>query len=92
MGIGKDYPDIPVVIPFKAARNRPLTEQQAEYNRSVASYRLVVEHTMAHLNRFTVLAQVFRGQKRDRHGEVVRVVAKVLNRRLAVTPLKTYAA
>lgn len=92
VGIGNDYPDVPIVIPFKAARNRPLTEGQKEYNRTVASYRIVVEHTMAQLNRFTVLAQVFRAKKRERHGGVVRVVAKVLNRRLAVTPLKTYAA
>ena len=33
-----------------------------------------------------------RGRRRERHGEVARVVAKLVNRRLAVTPLKTYAA
>lgn len=92
VGIDKDYPDIPIVIPFKAARNRPLTEPQKVYNRLVSSYRIVVEHTMAQLNRFTVLAQVFRGKKRERHSDVFRVVAKVLNRRLQVTPLKCYAA
>lgn len=92
VGIGKDYPDVPIVIPFKAARNRPLTDEQKAYNRVVSSHRIVVEHTMAQLNRFTVLAQVFRAKKRHRHGGVLRVVAKVLNRRLATTPLKTYAA
>jgi hypothetical protein len=51
-----------------------------------------VEHTMAQLNRFTVLRQVFRGQKRERHTEVIRVVGKLVNRRRAVKPLKTYAA
>ena len=88
---GSIYPDIPIVIPFKAARNRPLTEPQKAYNRLVSSYRIVVEHTMAQLNRFTVLAQVFRGKKRERHSDVFRVVAKVVNRRLRVTPLKCYA-
>ena len=38
---------------------------------------------MAQLNRFTVLRQVFRGKRRDRHSKVTRVVAKVVNRRLA---------
>ena len=52
----------------------------------------MVEHTISQMNRFTVLRQVFRGQKRERHGEVVRVVGKLVNRRLAVRPLKTYAA
>jgi hypothetical protein len=35
---------------------------------------------------------VYRGKQRDRHGKVVRVVAKQVNRRLAVKPLKCYAA
>jgi len=92
VGLKNYYPEVPVVIPFKASRNHPLTEEQKEYNRGVARCRIVVEHTMAQLNRFTVLRQVFRGQQRGRHGQVVRVVARLVNRRLRVKPLKTYAA
>jgi IS5 family transposase len=92
VGIRNDYPDVPIILPFKAWRGRPLTEEQKAYNRVVASHRVVVEHTMAQLNRFTVLRQVFRAQKRHRHSQVVRVVAKLVNRRMAVQPLKTYAA
>jgi DDE superfamily endonuclease/Helix-turn-helix of DDE superfamily endonuclease len=92
VGVRNDYPDVPIVIPFKASRNHPLTADQEAFNREVARYRIVVEHTMAQLNRFTVLRQVFRGHKRDRHSRVFRVVAKLVNRRLAVKPLKTYAA
>jgi hypothetical protein len=91
-GVRNYYPEVPVVIPFKARRNHPLTEEQKAYNREVARHRIVVEHTMAQLNRFTVLRQVFRGQQRQRHGRVVRVVAKLVNRRLRVQPLKSYAA
>jgi len=92
VGIRNDYPDVPIILPFKAARGRPLTEEQKAYNRVVASHRIVVEHTMAQLNRFTVLRQVFRAQKRESHGIVVRVVAILVNRRITVRPLKTYAA
>jgi DDE superfamily endonuclease len=92
VGLKNYYPDTPVVIPFKARRNHPLTEEQKAYNREVARYRIVVEHTMAQLNRFTVLRQVFRGQQRGQHSQVVRVVARLVNRRLRVKPLKTYAA
>ena len=92
VGVKNYYPDVPVVIPFKARRHHPLTEEQQSYNREVARYRIVVEHTMAQLNRFTVLRQVFRGQQRGRHGQVVRVVGRLVNRRLRVKPLKTYAA
>jgi len=93
VGIDKDYPDVPLVIPFKARRNHPLTEEQQAYNRVVARYRIVVEHTLAQLNRFTVLRQVFRG-RHPRHGtahsQVVRLVARLVNRRLRTCPLKTY--
>jgi hypothetical protein len=92
VGLRNYYPDVAVVLPFKASRGHPLTAEQAAFNREVARYRIVVEHTMAQLNRFTVLRQVFRGQQRGRHGQVIRVVAVLVNRRLCVKPLKTYAA
>ena len=92
VGVKASHPEVPIVIPFKASRGHPLTEEQRESNRIVARYRIVVEHTMAQLNRFTVLRQVFRGQQRGRHGQVIQVVAKLVNRRLRVKPLKTYAA
>jgi hypothetical protein len=92
VGVRNYSPEVPVVIPFKACRDHPLTEEQKAYNRAVARCRIVVEHTMAQLNRFTVLRQVFRGQQRRRHGRVVRVVAKLVNRRLRLQPLKSYAA
>jgi hypothetical protein len=92
VGVKASYPEVPIIIPFKASRGHPLTEGQKEANRVVARHRIVVEHTMAQLNRFTVLRQVFRGQRRERHGGVVRAVAKLVNRRLSVKPLRTYAA
>jgi hypothetical protein len=92
VGVRNDYPDVPIVIPFKASRYHPLSAEREAFNREVSRYRLVVEHAMAQLNRFTVLRQVFRGQQRARHSGVLRVVAKLVNRRLVVKPLKTYVA
>ena len=92
VGVGNYYPGVPVVIPSRASKGHPLTDEQKAYNRVVARHRIVVEHTIAQLNRFTVLRQVFRGKKRQRHSQVTRVVAKVVNRRLAITPLKSWAA
>jgi DDE superfamily endonuclease len=86
------YPETPVVIPFKARRGHPLTAEPEAFNRAVARCRIVVEHTLAQLNWFTVRRQVFRGQQRGRQGLVIRVVAKLVNRRLRIQPLKTYAA
>lgn len=76
---------MPLTIPAKAARGRPRTDEQKGAN------RVVVEHVMAQLNRFQVLRQAFRSPF-DRHTQVVRVVAALVDRRIAVTPLKAYAA
>ena len=89
VGIGGDHPDRPLVVPAKAARNRPLTDEQKAGNRAIASHRIVVEHSLAQLNRFEVLTQTYR-HARPEHGDVVRAVAVLVNRRTAVTPLKTY--
>jgi DDE superfamily endonuclease/Helix-turn-helix of DDE superfamily endonuclease len=83
------YPDVPLVVPRPARRNHPLTEHEKMANRFIARYRIVVEHVIAQLNRFTVLRQVYRGA-RAAHTRVVRVVAHLVNRRTQVVPLKTY--
>ena len=90
-GIQKDYPTVRLYQPFKARRNHPLTEDQKAYNRHLAHYRIVVEHTNALLNKFQVLVQVFR-HARPSHGRIIRVIAGLVNRRIQVTPLKTYTA
>jgi hypothetical protein len=89
-GIQKDYPDIRIYQPYKARRNHPLTDEQKAYNRFLARYRIVVEHTIAQLNRFQVLVQVFR-HRRDKHNQMVRIVASLANRRIQAAPLKVYA-
>ena len=89
-GIATDYPDKKLYLPFKARRNHPLTEEQKAYNRFLAKYRIVVEHTMAQLNKFQILAQRFRHQL-TKHSGIFRVVASLVNRRIQLHPLKTYS-
>jgi IS5 family transposase len=89
-GIAADYPDKKLYLPFKARRNHPLTEEQKAYNRFLAKYRIVVEHTMAQLNKFQVLAQRFRHQL-TRHSAIFRVVCGLVNRRIQLRPLKLYS-
>ena len=94
-GVPKKVPDRPIVIPARAARGHPLTDGQKAANKVIAKHRIVVEHSIAQINRFTVLRQVFRGRERHhavRHTQVVRVVAGLVNRRIGVCPLKTYGA
>lgn len=89
-GIAADYPDKKLYLPFKARRNHPLTEEQKAYNRFLAKYRIVVEHTMAQLNKFQILAQRFRHQL-TKHSVIFRIVCGLVNRRIQLRPLKQYS-
>lgn len=89
-GIVADYPDKKLYLPYKARRNHPLTEEQKAYNRFLAKYRIVVEHTMAQLNKFQILVQRFRHQL-DKHSRIFRIVAGLVNRRIQLHPLKRYS-
>lgn len=88
-GIAADYPDKKLYLPFKARRNHPLTEEQKTYNRFLAKYRIVVEHTMAQLNKFQILTQRFRHQL-SIHSVIFRLVSGLVNRRIQLRPLKQY--
>jgi hypothetical protein len=81
-----------LVRPKKDRKKNPCTEEDQARNRLIARHRIVVEHAIAQLNRFTVLRQVWRGKRVLRHSQVVRVVALLVNRRTRVKPLKVYAA
>jgi transposase len=89
-GIAADYPNKQLYVPYKARRNHPLTEEQKAYNRFLAKYRIVVEHTMAQLNKFQILVQRFRHQL-TKHSRVFRIVASLVNRRIQLHPLKQYS-
>jgi DDE superfamily endonuclease/Helix-turn-helix of DDE superfamily endonuclease len=86
-----EHPNRPIITPEPARRNHPLDEHQKMANRFIARYRIVVEHTLAQMNSYTVLRQVWRG-RRDSHHRVVRVVGGLVNRRIDAVPLKRYAA
>jgi len=90
-GLQKDYPDHTLYQVQKARRNHPLTPEQKAFNQVLGRYRIVVEHTLAQMNQFQILAQMYR-HSRENHGDIVRVVAGLVNRRIAERPLKTYAA
>jgi hypothetical protein len=87
-GAQGDRPGVPLVVPTKATRGHPLSEDQKAANREISGCRVVIEHVMAQLNRFQVLKQVFRSVF-GRHSRVIRVVAALVDRRIAAVPLKT---
>jgi hypothetical protein len=90
-GLQKDYPHHGLYQVQKARRNHPLTAEQKEFNRLIGRYRIIVEHTLAQVNVFQIASQTYR-HPREGHSQIMRVVADLVNRRIAECPLKTYGA
>ena len=84
-----DRPETPLVLPTKATRGHPLTEEQKAANEVISGYRVVIEPVMAQRNRFQVLRPVVRSAF-EGHTRAIRVVAALVDRRVAAVPLKTY--
>ena len=89
IGVSADAGAQAVVIPIRASKNHPLTDEQKASNRVINGCRVVVEHVNAQLSRFQVLRQTFRSVF-GRHTRAFRVVALLVDRRSATTPLKTF--
>jgi hypothetical protein len=62
-GIDNDFPDRTFHQPSKARRNKPLDFIQKCLNKIQNSLRFPVEHTLAHLKRFKLLAHIYRGSE-----------------------------
>lgn len=50
------------VMPVKATKNHPLTQQQKENNRLISSIRVVSEHAIAGYKRFKAAADIYRNK------------------------------
>ena len=87
----KNGPPRTCCLPHKARRGQPLAEEQKARNAPLSKYRVLVEHSLAQMNRFQALAQVFR-HNHECHSDLTRIVAGLVNRRVAQRPLKTYPA
>ena len=85
----KNGPPRACYLPHKARRGHPLTDAQKQYNAHLSKYRIIVEHSLAQMNQFQSLAQVFRHDP-QKHSGLTRIVAGLVNRRVANRPLKTY--
>jgi len=79
-GIKKDRPDQLLYQAHRASRGHPLTPEQKAENRCLGRYRVWIEHALARLKIYRVLAGVYR-HRRDAYHDVFRVVAALTNRR-----------
>jgi len=49
-------------LPHKGSRGRPLSEEQREWNRLLASERVVVEHAIGGMKRYGAVSGIYRNR------------------------------
>lgn len=82
-GAAIDYPTCHVIVPVKRRRNhRVLTRGERRFNRGHARLRVGIDHVLARLKHYQVLAQVYRHRIADYHRRF-RNVAALVNFRVA---------
>ena len=83
IGVNKDYPGLDFRLPIKRNRfKKTLTRSEKIFNTKLAKKRVVVEHVISKLKKYTFLAQVFRG-KIASYNQDFKNIATLVNFRLA---------
>lgn len=77
VGIQKQHPS--TVFPKKATKKRPLTQEEKEVNRTVASIRVVAEHAIGGMKRFRSAADIYRNRLPNMDDHLMRVAAGLWN-------------
>jgi DDE superfamily endonuclease len=77
-GIEDAYPDADIAKPKRAQRNHKLNPLEKLYNQLLNSLRIPVEHTLAFLQKFGILAGIYRGPT-HRYDDTFLVVAGLSN-------------
>lgn len=69
-----------VVIPYKKYRKKPLTEEQKEHNRKLASFRMRVENKIRELKIFKILSHTYRNFQK-KYNMRFNIIAGIVNLR-----------
>ena len=71
------------LIPYKATKKNPLTDEQKAFNKILSSHRVVIEHINRELKIFRICRETYRG-KGERGLIRVKLVASLYNHRLGL--------
>jgi len=78
-GVNQFLPN--ALIPFKASKNHPLTDEQKELNTILSKYRIAIEHVNRDIKIFRICKETYRG-KGARGLIRVKLVASLYNHRI----------
>jgi len=67
-----------VRIPYKKSKKKPLTKEQREYNRNLASLRMKVEHKIREIKVFRIMSEVYRNFQK-KYNLRFNIIAGIVN-------------
>ena len=78
-GFEKQFGSLSLSIPYRKKRNQELTDEQKEVNQTISKERVIVEHGISVLKRFSVLRERARNKKWELFDEISGVCAGLSN-------------
>ncbi len=69
-----------VIIPYKKYRKKPLTPEQKEHNRRLASFRMRVENKIREIKIFKIMSHVYRNFQK-KYNMRFNIIAGIVNLR-----------
>lgn len=72
-------------IPHKRTKNKPLTEEQKQWNRLISSIRVPVEHAIGGIKRYQAVTQTFRNKKQELADTFILLAAGLWNYHLQLS-------
>lgn len=67
-----------VTLPFKRSKRRPLTVEQKQHNRELASFRMRVEHKIREIKIFRIMSETYRNFQK-KHNVRFNIIAGIVN-------------
>lgn len=81
LGVETDFPEQLSALPYKKKRNQDLSQEEIDYNRIHAKKRIVVEHTICLLKKYSIMSEIFRNKLR-KYNRISDIVAGLVNYRI----------
>jgi len=85
IGIKELYPNSQV--PHKSSKHHPLTREQKQFNRQLASQRIVIEHRNRECKIFRICKERYRGKHKN-YEKTWKLVSAIVNLKLSTRHLK----
>lgn len=74
-------------VPHKASKYHPLTKEQKQYNRQLASERIMIEHRNRECKIFLICKERYRGKHKN-YEKTWKLVSAIVNLKLSTRHLK----